>query len=109
MFILSAFQHTARLSTVLQILIFLPLTLATLSTPAFLSLSLLLTVHSLIHSTMNVLVPALQASLPFLQVKYTADLHRRTVYLTIPLIAMYSGSITPSIPSLYIQYVFTTR
>lgn len=41
-----------RLSTVLQILIFLPLTLATLSTPAFLLLSLLLSVHSLIHGTM---------------------------------------------------------
>jgi len=68
MFILSAFQHTARLSTALQILIFLPLTLATLSTPAFLSLSVLLTLHSLVHSTMSILFPALQPSLPFLQV-----------------------------------------
>lgn len=41
-----------RLSTVLQILLFLPLTLATLSTPAFLLLSLLLFIHSLIHGTM---------------------------------------------------------
>ena len=41
-----------RLSTVLQILLFLPLTLATLSTNAFLLLSLLLFIHSLIHGTM---------------------------------------------------------
>lgn len=41
-----------RLSTVLQILIFLPLTLVTLSKPAFLLLSLLLTAHALIHGTM---------------------------------------------------------
>ncbi|KAK0456761.1 uncharacterized protein ARMOST_08799 [Armillaria ostoyae] len=48
----SALSHTARLSTALQILIFLPLTLATLSKPAFLLLSLLLTVHAAIHGTM---------------------------------------------------------
>ncbi|KAF9496152.1 hypothetical protein BDN71DRAFT_785557 [Pleurotus eryngii] len=48
----TAVSNAARLSTVLQILIFLPLTLATLSTPAFLLLSLLLSVHSLIHGTM---------------------------------------------------------
>lgn len=41
-----------RLSTVLQILIYLPLTLATLSTPAFLLLSLLLCIHSLVHGTL---------------------------------------------------------
>lgn len=44
-----------RLSTVLQILIYLPLTLATLSTSAFLLLSLLLCLHSLIHGTMILL------------------------------------------------------
>ncbi|TFK41211.1 hypothetical protein BDQ12DRAFT_697094 [Crucibulum laeve] len=54
-FIWSAISHTARLSTALQILIFLPLTLATLSTQAFLLLSLLLCVHSLIHGTMILL------------------------------------------------------
>ncbi|EMD42114.1 hypothetical protein CERSUDRAFT_110660 [Gelatoporia subvermispora B] len=43
---------TARLSSVLQILIFLPLTLSTLSTSAFLLLSLLLFLHSLIHGTL---------------------------------------------------------
>ena len=41
-----------RLSTVLQILIFLPLTLSTLSKSAFLLLSLLLFIHSLIHGTL---------------------------------------------------------
>ena len=41
-----------RLSTVLPILIFLPLTLSTLSTSAFLLLSLLLFVHALIHGTL---------------------------------------------------------
>jgi hypothetical protein len=40
------------MSTVLQILIFLPLTLATLSRQAFLLLSLLLCIHSLIHGTL---------------------------------------------------------
>ncbi|KAF9015115.1 hypothetical protein BDQ17DRAFT_1385909 [Cyathus striatus] len=54
-FIWSAISHTARLSTALQILIFLPLTLATLSKQAFLLLSLLLSVHSLIHGTMILL------------------------------------------------------
>ncbi|KAL1748450.1 hypothetical protein HDZ31DRAFT_79588 [Schizophyllum fasciatum] len=48
----SAISHSARLSTVLQILIFLPLTLVTLSKSAFLLLSLLLTCHSLIHGTL---------------------------------------------------------
>jgi hypothetical protein len=41
-----------RLSTALQILLFLPLTLATLSTHAFLLLSLLLSIHALIHGTL---------------------------------------------------------
>lgn len=41
-----------RLSTALQILIFLPLTLSTLSKSAFLLLSLLLFLHSLIHGTL---------------------------------------------------------
>ena len=44
-----------RLSTVTQILIFLPLTLSTLSTDAFLLLSLLLFIHSLIHGTLTLL------------------------------------------------------
>lgn len=44
-----------RLSTVLQILLFLPLTLATLSTQAFLLLSLLLFIHSIIHGTLLLL------------------------------------------------------
>ncbi|KIY63520.1 hypothetical protein CYLTODRAFT_403115 [Cylindrobasidium torrendii FP15055 ss-10] len=48
----SAVSHTARLSTVLQILIFLPLTLVTLSKSACLLLSLLLSTHALIHGTM---------------------------------------------------------
>ncbi|KAF8736543.1 hypothetical protein AX14_014377 [Amanita brunnescens Koide BX004] len=48
----SAVSTTARMSTVLQILIFLPLTLATLSRQAFLLLSLLLCIHSLIHGTL---------------------------------------------------------
>ncbi|KAF8632616.1 hypothetical protein AX15_001818 [Amanita polypyramis BW_CC] len=48
----SAVSTTARLSTVLQIFIFLPLTLATLSRQAFLLLSLLLCIHSLIHGTL---------------------------------------------------------
>jgi len=51
----SVVSHTARLSTVLQILLFLPLTLSTLSTNAFLLLSLLLFIHSLIHGTMFLL------------------------------------------------------
>jgi len=48
----SAVSHTAKLSTALQILIFLPLTLATLSKPEFLLLSLLLSIHALIHGTL---------------------------------------------------------
>ncbi|KAF8305248.1 hypothetical protein DL93DRAFT_2089670 [Clavulina sp. PMI_390] len=56
------------MSTIAQFLIFLPLTLATLGHSAFLSLSLLLTIHSLIHATMNVFIPGLQKALPFMQV-----------------------------------------
>lgn len=41
-----------RLSTALQILLFLPLTLAALSKHAFLLLSLLLSIHALIHGTL---------------------------------------------------------
>ncbi|KAL9716291.1 hypothetical protein Ac2012v2_000737 [Leucoagaricus gongylophorus] len=51
----SAVSGTARLSTVLQILIFLPLTLATLSKQAFLLLSLLLCIHAFIHGTLALL------------------------------------------------------
>jgi hypothetical protein len=48
----TAVSHTARASTVLQILLFLPLTLVTLSRQAFLLLSLLLTIHAIIHGTL---------------------------------------------------------
>ncbi|KAH9858118.1 hypothetical protein C2E23DRAFT_865082 [Lenzites betulinus] len=51
-FLWHAVSSTARLSTALQILIFLPLTLSTLSKSAFLLLSLLLFLHSLIHGTL---------------------------------------------------------
>lgn len=51
----SAVTHTARISTVAQIILFLPLTLSTLSTQAFLLLSLLLFIHALIHGTLLLL------------------------------------------------------
>jgi len=51
----STLSSTAKLSTVLQILLFLPLTLATLSTQAFLLLSLLLFIHSIVHGTLLLL------------------------------------------------------
>ncbi|KAH9944317.1 uncharacterized protein BXZ73DRAFT_87235 [Epithele typhae] len=54
-FLWHALSSTARLSTVTQILIFLPLTLSTLSKSAFLLLSLLLFVHALIHGTLALL------------------------------------------------------
>ncbi|KAJ2928750.1 hypothetical protein H1R20_g8161, partial [Candolleomyces eurysporus] len=54
-FFLTLVSNTARLSTALQILIFLPLTLATLSRHAFLLQSLLLSAHALIHGTMALL------------------------------------------------------
>ncbi|KAJ7125628.1 hypothetical protein C8R43DRAFT_1029702 [Mycena crocata] len=60
-------SHFARLSTAVQILIFLPLTLATLSTQAFLLLSLLLSIHSIIHGTCILIWPGSKA-LSFLQV-----------------------------------------
>ncbi|KAJ7487553.1 hypothetical protein B0H11DRAFT_1096884 [Mycena galericulata] len=65
-FLLYVSSHFARLSTALQILLFLPLTLATLSTRAFLLLSLLLSIHSLIHGTCLMFWPGSKA-LPFLQ------------------------------------------
>jgi hypothetical protein len=55
-----------RLSTVTQILIFLPLTLTTLSTHAFLLLSLLLFIHAFIHGTLILLWGS--PALPVLQV-----------------------------------------
>ncbi|KAF7793343.1 hypothetical protein EIP86_004455 [Pleurotus ostreatoroseus] len=61
-----AASSVARLSTVLQILIFLPLTLSTLSTPAFLLLSLLLVGHALIHGTLSLFWGS--PALSFLQV-----------------------------------------
>ncbi|KAF7320368.1 hypothetical protein MKEN_00821600 [Mycena kentingensis (nom. inval.)] len=64
---LLAASHFARLSTALQILVFLPLTLATLSSQAFLLLSLLLTTHSILHGSCIILWPASRAW-PFLQV-----------------------------------------
>ncbi|KAJ6509489.1 hypothetical protein C8R47DRAFT_965127 [Mycena vitilis] len=66
-FLLYVSSHFARLSTAVQILIFLPLTLATLSTRAFLLLSLLLSIHSLIHGTCIILWPGSKV-LSFLQV-----------------------------------------
>ncbi|KAF8898795.1 hypothetical protein BD779DRAFT_1431389 [Infundibulicybe gibba] len=51
----STVSHFAKLSTALQILVFLPLTLATLSKSAFLLLSLLLCIHASIHGTLILL------------------------------------------------------
>lgn len=53
--VLSTAFHAARLGTVFQILIFLPLTLSTISTSAFLILSFLLSIHSVIHGTLILL------------------------------------------------------
>ncbi|KIO18403.1 hypothetical protein M407DRAFT_31953 [Tulasnella calospora MUT 4182] len=64
----SALSSSARLATVSSILLFLPLTLSALSPPAFLLLSFLLTIHSLIHSTIRLVLPTLAPYLPFLQV-----------------------------------------
>lgn len=50
--LLSAVFHIARASTVGQITIFLPLTLVTLGRSAFLFLSLLLSVHALVHGAL---------------------------------------------------------
>src|SRR5258708_3719346 len=90
-----------RFGTLLQILLFLPLTLATLSTAAFLSLSLLLTIHSVIHSTMNLFIPSLQNYLPFLQVCHFWRSMMREICQTYH----FSGSLTPSFPSPCFQFV----
>ncbi|THV07734.1 hypothetical protein K435DRAFT_911733 [Dendrothele bispora CBS 962.96] len=50
-----AVTHTSTASSFLQILLFLPLTLATISKPAFLLLSFLLSVHAAIHGTLNLI------------------------------------------------------
>ncbi|KAH9044718.1 hypothetical protein EDB85DRAFT_1910858 [Lactarius pseudohatsudake] len=71
-FFWSALSSTATLSNFLQVLLFLPLTLSTLSKPAFLLLSLLIFLQSLIHGTLQLLwgsstLPALQLPIqPFL-------------------------------------------
>ncbi|KAF8272907.1 hypothetical protein EI94DRAFT_1776607 [Lactarius quietus] len=71
-FFWSALSSTATLSNFLQVLLFLPLTLSTLSKPAFLLLSLLIFLQSLIHGTLQLLwgssmLPALQVPIqPFL-------------------------------------------
>jgi hypothetical protein len=54
-----------RASTIIQILLFLPLTLVTLSTNAFLLLSLLYLIHSLIHGSLLLFWG--NPALPFLQ------------------------------------------
>lgn len=51
-FLLLTLFNSAKLGTVLQILVFLPLALSTISTSAFLILSFLIAVHSIIHGTM---------------------------------------------------------
>ncbi|KIJ45664.1 hypothetical protein M422DRAFT_166584 [Sphaerobolus stellatus SS14] len=51
--LLYTLSNSARLGTVFQILMFLPLTLSTISTSAFLILSFLLSIHSIIHGTMT--------------------------------------------------------
>ncbi|KAG8878628.1 hypothetical protein FRB98_006033 [Tulasnella sp. 332] len=63
----SALASAAKLGTASQVLLYLPLTLSALSPPAFLLLSLLQTLHSLIHCTLYLIVPALSTFLPFLQ------------------------------------------
>lgn len=71
-FFWSALSSTATLSNFVQVLLFLPLTLSTLSKPAFLLLSLLIFLQSLIHGTLQLLwgssmLPALQLPIqPFL-------------------------------------------
>jgi len=71
-FIWGALSSTATLSNFLQVLLFLPLTLSTLSKPAFLLLSLLIFLQSLFHGTLQFfwgspLLPALQLPIqPFL-------------------------------------------
>jgi len=58
----NAFAKTAQLSTIFEILISLPLTLATLSQDAFLLLSFLLTMHSVFHSSLKLILPNLTLS-----------------------------------------------
>lgn len=71
-FLWSALTSTAKLSNFLQVLIFLPLTLSTLSKSAFLLLSLLIFLQSLIHGTLQLLwgspvLPVMQLPIqPFL-------------------------------------------
>jgi len=71
-FVWDALSSTARLSNFLQVLLFLPLTLSTLSKPAFLLLSLLVFLQSLIHGTLQYFwgspfLPAMQLPIqPFL-------------------------------------------
>lgn len=92
------------MSTVAQILVFLPLTLATLGHSAFLSLSLLLTIHSMIHSTMNILLPGLQPSLPFLQVYgLSSALKPEQGYSFAIGIYLNLGPVTACLPSIDIQ------
>ncbi|KAI0322657.1 hypothetical protein OF83DRAFT_1048698 [Amylostereum chailletii] len=54
-FLWSAVTSTAKLSNFLQVIVFLPLTLSTLSKPAFLLLSLLIFLQSVIHGTLILL------------------------------------------------------
>ncbi|THH16807.1 hypothetical protein EW146_g3884 [Bondarzewia mesenterica] len=71
-FLWSALTSTAKLSNFLQVIVFLPLTLSTLSKSAFLLLSLLIFLQSLIHGTLQLLwgspaLPVMQLPIqPFL-------------------------------------------
>ncbi|KZW01992.1 hypothetical protein EXIGLDRAFT_665718 [Exidia glandulosa HHB12029] len=67
MFLWRALYRGAGLWNVAQILVFLPLTLSTLSRPAFLFLSLLLFVQSAIHCTLLYVWQAAAPALPFFQ------------------------------------------
>ncbi|TFK98774.1 hypothetical protein BDV98DRAFT_606559 [Pterulicium gracile] len=62
-------SNASKLSSAFQILLVLPLTLATLTTPAFLLLSLLLSLQSIIHGTLFLVfnTPRARALLPILQ------------------------------------------
>jgi len=91
-FFWSAIIHTARISTVLQILLFLPLTLSTLSNQAFLLLSFLLFAHALIHGTLLLLwkspalsvmqVPMHSALLLVVFNVFSQDLHPFLIFMT---------------------------
>ncbi|KAI0068246.1 hypothetical protein BV25DRAFT_1793237 [Artomyces pyxidatus] len=65
-FLWSVVTSTAKLSNFLQVIIFLPLTLSTLSKNAFLLLSLLIFLQSLIHGTLQLLWGS--AILPVMQI-----------------------------------------